>query len=49
MKKDKKSTVKYDKNDFLYILATYTPDQLNKLIEERGKQARIKPFIEWDK
>lgn len=49
MTKKKKSNIKYDKNDFLYILATYSPDELNKIIEERGKQARIQPFIIWNK
>lgn len=47
-KSKKKTNIKYDKNDFLYILANYNPIELNKIIEERGKKARITPLIVWD-
>ena len=45
----KKNIPKYNKNDFLYLLATSTPQELNKIIEEKGKKAKFQPFIIYNK
>lgn len=44
-----KNKPKYTKNDFLHILARSTPQEINKIIEERGKKARYQTFIIWNK
>lgn len=43
--KKKNSKARYDKKDFLFLLATSTPQELNKVIEEKGKKAKFQPFI----
>ena len=36
------------KDDFIYLLSHMTPQEINKMIEEKGKQPRISPFIIWN-
>jgi len=38
MKKEKKDTI--SKDDFINFLANSTPEQINKMIEEKGKPTR---------
>ena len=47
--KDSKKNPKYNKSDFMYFLATSTPEQLDKVIKEKGKEARYIPVIKWCK
>lgn len=37
------------KEDFVYTLSRMTPQEINKLIEEKGKQPRAISFIIWSK
>ena len=36
------------KEDFIYLLSHMTPQEINKMIEEKGKQPRLLPFIIWN-
>lgn len=40
---------KINKDDFVHMLSKMTPQEINKLIEEKGKQPRFQPFIIWNK
>lgn len=37
------------KDDFIHLLGRLSPQEINKIIEERGKKARFQPFIIWNK
>lgn len=46
MKLDKKSIQKIEKNEFIQFLASATPEEVNKLILEKGKPRKlIEPMI----
>ena len=42
--KDKKEA-KYDKDSFLKILSSATPQEINNIIEERGKEPKPRPLV----
>lgn len=45
-KKDKKTTSNMTQTDFISVLTSMTPNEINQFISEKGKKPKlIKPFI----
>ena len=50
MKKDKKIDTKIEKDNFIDFLSSASPDEVNKLILEKGKPRKlIEPMIFFEK